>query len=103
MATDPTQINSYYKQENLQEDIRGQIPLYSEILEFEEQDQEEGADKKQIKSEVQVTQDEVDRLLGTGKDEFMDIKLAEKVLLNIDNDESSSERSDGSLALSILE
>ena len=54
--------------------------------------------------QIKVSDEEVERLLATPSDEFMDPDLLEKVLLNIDNDmESPRERDDESIVLSILE
>ena len=54
-------------------------------------------------TQIKVSDEEIERLLATPQDDFMDLNLAEKVLLNIDNDLSSSIRSDGSIIYSVLE
>ena len=42
-------------------------------------------------------------MLATPQDGFMDLKLAEKVLLNIDDDDSSYVRDDDSIVCSVLD
>ena len=55
-------------------------------------------------TQIKVTDEEVQRLLATPQDGFMDVQLAEKVLLNYDNDLSESrERDEESIICSILE